>query len=164
MAKVVIALGSNLGDRLGYMSEALAFCREISLPNSSVIASSLYESDPVGIADQPFLNAVLSFHTALPPEDLLFHLKSHETEAGRNPDAPRWSNRPVDLDIIGYDAITLQKNNLTIPHASYAERLFVLLPLQEIEPEWVDPVSGQAIDALIQNAPNLRVYKTSLKW
>ncbi|MCH8557103.1 MAG: 2-amino-4-hydroxy-6-hydroxymethyldihydropteridine diphosphokinase [Balneolia bacterium] len=164
MAKVVIALGSNLGDRLRYMSEALAFCNEISTPGKRVMASSLYESDPVGIANQPFLNAVLSFHTELPPEDLLCRLKSHETEAGRNPDAPRWSNRPVDLDIIGYDAIILQKKNLVIPHASYPERLFVLLPLQEIEPEWVDPLSGLAIDTLIQNAPNLRVYKTSLKW
>lgn len=164
MAKVIIAVGSNLGDRLEHLKNARDFCAGISSTDSEMKLSSVYESEPIGPADQPFLNAALVIKTDSSPTELLRLLKQHEKKAGRNFEATRWSNRPVDLDIIAWDAITLQTPELSIPHLSYAERLFVLLPMAEIVPEWTDPDSGKNIDALIKKAPNLRVYKTSLKW
>jgi len=161
--KITLAIGSNSGDRLSHMRAALDFCTEYS--QKPPVVSSLYESDPIGPADQPFLNAVIQiFSDSLTPADLLKEIKIFEESRGRNLSAVRWSNRPVDIDIIGFGEKCINSDELMLPHPAYRQRPFVLLPLKEIDPKWADPADGSTVESLIETAPFLRVYKTALKW
>lgn len=128
----VVALGANLGDRAETLGEAL---RRIEAAGSRVLAvSSLYETVPVGYADQPdFLNAVaaLSVPAKMTPESLLAHLAKTETALGRVR-AFRNAPRTCDLDLIFFEAETRATPTLTLPHPRWRERAFVLEPLAEI--------------------------------
>lgn len=129
MTGIVLALGSNLGDRLGNLRAATRLLGERGIAAQS--ASSIWETAPVP-ADQPaFLNAVVTVDTALSPEDLLIALKAVEYELGRRP-ARRWGPRPADLDILFYGELQLATEALTIPHPRIPERPFVLAPLAEV--------------------------------
>lgn len=126
--------------------------------------SSIWESEPVGGAKFTFYNSVAKINTQLPPRELLIKLKQFEQDCGRDPDPARWSPRLLDLDIIGYDDLVIERENLIIPHQEYRNRLFVLNPLKEIEDDWYDPVSHRHIDELIKNAPKIDIKKTDLEW
>lgn len=159
--QVVIALGSNLGDRLEYLKAARSsLSQRLSV---SVQSAPVYESEPVGKADQPFLNTVISFYTSLEPEKLLFICKDIERRLGRDFSAERWDNRVIDLDIISYGDKTVDTRFLTIPHPEYRKRLFVLLPLADLFPTRIDPVTKTPIplliDAVSESKPELR-HKT----
>ena len=162
MAKVVVALGSNLDDRLSYMRDAGTFLNELS--KSSAEYSSIYESEPVGPSEFEFLNAVIAIETDLSASELLEAFKNFEHSHGRPTRYPKWTPRTIDLDIISYDQEIIDEENLTIPHPLYHERLFVLKPLQEILPEWSDPKSKKSISALILDAPPMNLKTTSLSW
>lgn len=163
MATTVIALGSNLGDRRRHMAHALQFLS--TLGSAPPAASSLYETEPVGDAStQPYLNAVCVLETKMDAMSLLEALKDYEREYGRDPSAPRWSNRTIDLDIIDYDRQIVARQRLHVPHPEYHTRLFVLVPLQEILPGWRDVRTGDPVDVLIANSPEIEVLKTTLKW
>lgn len=162
MAETIIALGSNLGDRLKHMSSAKAHLKSIA--GNTFIASALYETEPVGPAKYYFLNAVIRMDTNLSPQDLLEDLKAFEAEEGREQDQPKWSARLLDLDIIAYDDVQVQSGRLKLPHPEYHTRLFVLDPLIEIYPDWVDPASHMGIQDMIKSAPKIEVSKTSLNW
>lgn len=161
MEQVVIGIGSNMGNRLDYMSRARHFVNTI-LKNS--VFSSIYETAPVGIADQPFFNAVVLGFTSETPTSLLALFKSFEQQQGRDQNSPRWSNRILDLDIIVYGNQRIHQENLIIPHPHYTTRKFVLVPLLEICPNFVDPYSKIPIQQLIEDAPPLSVKKKKLKW
>lgn len=159
--QVVIALGSNLGDRLEYLRAARSsLSQRLSV---SLHSAPVYESEPVGKADQPFLNTVVSFQTSLDPEKLLYICKDIERRLGRDHSAERWSNRPIDLDIITYGDKIVDTRFLTIPHPEYRKRLFVLLPLADLFPIWTDPITETPIplliDAVSESKPEL-LYKT----
>jgi len=166
MAKVIIALGSNMGNRHQYLLRAKSFLESLATTNSGIIASPIYQSEAVGPSDRPFLNAVVQLRTGdtLTPQDLLSRLKAFEAGQGRNLNASRWSERPIDLDIIAWDDLVIRSDNLIIPHPEYIKRLFVLLPLKDIQPEWDDIVTGKPIDQLIAEAPKLSIRKTELTW
>lgn len=166
MAQVVIALGSNEGDRLGMLRAGLESCRALCEPGRehALRKSAIYETEPVGPADAPFLNAVVSFACQLPPDALLAALKQTEAGQGRNFEALRWSNRPLDLDIISYGTLILGTPELTIPHLQCHERAFVLEPLREILPGWRHPQYNQTAAELLARAPKMQVYKTALMW
>lgn len=166
MAQVVIALGSNEGDRLGMLRAGLKSCRALCEPGHehALLKSAIFETEPVGPADAPFLNAVVSFACQLPPDALLAALKKTEAEQGRNFKALRWSNRPLDLDIISYGTLILGTPALTIPHLRCHERAFVLQPLHEILPGWRHPQHNQTAAELLARAPKMQVYKTALMW
>lgn len=153
----LIALGSNLGDRQAHLVRALAFLEGLSL--RPLRCSSVYESEPVGPAEEPYLNMVAELHWDGSPEYLLHQLKLHEMAQGRNLHSERWTSRPIDLDIIALHPYIIDTPDLSIPHLLYSERLFVLLPLQELHPEWTDPRTGIPIDALIRAAPELKMKK-----
>ncbi len=159
---VYIALGSNMGDRLGYLRRACRFLATLS--TARVVASPIYESEPVGPSESDYLNAVVRLETLLSPQDLLHECKTFEYRQGRDPRAPRWSDRVIDLDIIVYGDRSVAKQKLHIPHPAYSERLFVLLPLSDIAPDWHDPLSGKFIEEMITCAPKIRITKTSLSW
>jgi len=160
---VYLALGSNLGDRRSNLAAALQQLREkVELHT----ISSVYETEPVGYLDQPrFLNMVCCGKTELSAQELLKEVKTIEVTIGRQPSF-RNGPRPIDIDILLYDNLQLEQDTLTIPHPRMHERAFVLVPLAEISPSEIDPVSGKTIrelaDALPHDgvkilAPNLRI-------
>lgn len=131
MTLVAIGLGSNLGDRARYLSDAarrLAHSGGISLQKLSTV----YETPPWGDTDQPaFLNAALTLEADLPPLDLLKCVKEIEVAVGRTP-SRRWGPREIDIDILFYGDIALESERLTLPHPYMYERAFVLQPLSEL--------------------------------
>ena len=143
---VYLALGSNVGDRLANLKEAIASLT----PQMDVKAkSSVYETPPWGYEDQPkFLNQVIRAKTYLEPEPLLRHLKRLEVALGRQESFPN-GPRAIDLDILFYDDLVLYSPSLTIPHPRLHERSFVLLPLMDLDPELVHPVNKKSVREML---------------
>lgn len=162
MAQIVIALGSNLNNPHQQLQEAATFLEGIS--DTPILKSPIYTSEPVGPSENDFLNAVAVIESSLSPEDLIILLKKQEREQGRPSRYPKWTARTLDLDIIAYGNLVLKTDSLIIPHAEYSGRLFVLLPLRDVLPDWTDPVSAQAIAEMIDSAPKLLISKTNLHW
>ncbi|MFN0096159.1 MAG: 2-amino-4-hydroxy-6-hydroxymethyldihydropteridine diphosphokinase [Dehalococcoidia bacterium] len=143
MTDVLLAIGSNLGDRLGNLQRAVELLRDEGV--AVVTVSSVWETAPVP-ADQPaFLNAALTATTSLGPYDVLAALKRIERALGRRPER-RWGPRPVDLDILYFGDITSGAADLTIPHPRIGERAFVLAPLAEVAPPVLLP---RALEQLV---------------
>ncbi|MFL5629027.1 MAG: 2-amino-4-hydroxy-6-hydroxymethyldihydropteridine diphosphokinase, partial [Ktedonobacteraceae bacterium] len=121
--------------------------------------SSIYETEPVGYADQPcFLNIVCSGKTSLPAQDFLVQAKAIETSLGRQVTF-RNGPRPIDIDILFYDDLNTTQSELTIPHPRMAERAFVLVPLAEIAPDKIDPRSGRTVRELLNSVSQDGVTK-----
>ena len=130
-----LALGSNLGDRLGAMCaavHALSSHRSIELDLSKDVAS-LYESDPIGgpPGQGPYLNSVVRVSTTLTPHELLDTVLSIEASLGRTR-RDHWEPRVIDIDILLYDDLVINDDHLTVPHPHLHERRFVLDPLAEL--------------------------------
>ncbi len=138
MQTAYVGLGSNLGDRQDNLRTALSELRQ--MPTISILrVSSLYESAPVGVTEQPeFLNAVAALETALPATDLLDVFLYLENKLGRVRTF-RWGPRVIDLDLLLYGDAQIALPSLTVPHPRLREREFVLVPLAEIAPELVLP-------------------------
>lgn len=136
MAEPVVAylgLGGNLGDRLASLTEALRFL-DATPGMRRVACSSVYETEPWGITDQPsFLNLVAAFETTLSPQDLLAVCKQVESQVGRT-ESYRWGPRLIDVDILLYgdQVVSVADPDLQIPHPRMTQRAFVLVPLAEI--------------------------------
>ncbi|MEQ9308128.1 MAG: 2-amino-4-hydroxy-6-hydroxymethyldihydropteridine diphosphokinase [Balneolaceae bacterium] len=162
MAAVIIALGSNLGDPLSQLKKAKEFLSSIS--ESSILCSPIYASEPVGPSENDFLNAIISIEINKNPEELIELLNAQEKRQGRPSRYPKWTARTLDLDIIAYDDLVLQTDTLIIPHSEYTQRLFVLLPLNDVFPNWKDPKTAHSISELIEKAPTLKISKTQLNW
>ena len=151
MARIFLGLGSNVGDRRENLRLALRWLE----PQCHVLAvSSLYRSEAVVLEGQPpgpdYLNAACEVATSLEPLDLLRFVKEIEHAIGRRP-APRWSPRPIDIDILLYGEAVVQSDDLVIPHPMLAERNFVMAPLAELAPEAVHPVLGKTIGELAED-------------
>ncbi|HET89914.1 MAG TPA: GTP cyclohydrolase I FolE2 [Chloroflexi bacterium] len=133
---IYLGLGANLGDRQANILQALQY---IQTRAAITAVSSFYETEPVGYLDQPrFLNVVCAVESDLSPPDLLRFLKWIEKRMGRTASF-RNAPRPIDLDILLYDDLVLQSDELAIPHPRMHERAFVLVPLAEIAPEVLHP-------------------------
>lgn len=142
---VYLALGSNLGDRLANLRQAVASLT----PQMEVkTKSEVYETPPWGFEDQPkFLNQVVRTKTYLDPVPLLKHLKRLELALGRQESFPN-GPRQIDFDILFYDDLVLNTPSLVIPHPRLHERGFVLLPLMDIAPDLVHPLLRKSIREL----------------
>lgn len=135
---VFLLLGSNLGDRLQVVQAATKLIREGV--GEIRAASSIYETAPWGVLDQPvFLNQVLSVETSLVPEEVLRVILNIEQELGRVRHE-RWGARVIDIDMLYFEDIVLDSARLTLPHPRLHERRFTLVPLNEIAPDFIHPV------------------------
>ena len=147
MMRVVFALGSNLGDRLGYLrSAAQQAAGEAELHN--LVCSPIYETEPVGgPAQDLYLNAVVLAQTTLPPDDLLVLAHQWERAAGRER-TERWGPRTLDVDLIVVGDVLSHTHDLTLPHPLAHERAFVLAPWHDVEPAAVLPGHGPILELL----------------
>jgi 2-amino-4-hydroxy-6-hydroxymethyldihydropteridine diphosphokinase len=146
--KVFVGVGSNLGDREFLIRKAVESMRD--LPRTLVVrVSSLYDTDPVGEVEQPvFLNAVVLI------EKRMGRVRSQ-----------RWGPRPIDLDLLFYGEETVDEPDLKIPHPEAHRRAFVLLPLLELDPEFVHPTTGELVKKTLKRLPpNPPVRKGGRFW
>jgi 2-amino-4-hydroxy-6-hydroxymethyldihydropteridine diphosphokinase len=146
LSKVAIALGSNVGDRESHLAAAVARLQQLL---GDVRVSAWRETAPIGVAPQAdFLNGALVGTTALTPRELLDALLQIERDRGRvrpYEGAPR----PLDLDLILYGEDTIDEPGLQVPHPRFRDRLFVLEPLAELAPDWIDPVTRHTMGRLL---------------
>ncbi|HSA05607.1 MAG TPA: 2-amino-4-hydroxy-6-hydroxymethyldihydropteridine diphosphokinase [Candidatus Gastranaerophilales bacterium] len=141
MSKAYLCVGSNIGDRIGYLQQANCLLKDTQ--GITVIdISSIYETEPVGYKDQEwFANAVLIIETDLSPKDLLKECMRIEKQLGRNRACEsRWGPRTLDLDILFYDDVIISENCLQIPHPRLHERAYALVPLLELDPDFIHPI------------------------
>lgn len=148
-AQSAIALGSNLGDSLATLKAALKI-----LDNSPGIAvkstSSWYKTAPVGPPQPDYINGCAILEVQLEPQKLLETLLAIELTFGRVR-LERWGPRIIDLDLILFEDLILKTSTLELPHPRMQERAFVLVPLAEIAPQWIEPITGKAIAQLLEN-------------
>ncbi len=148
MPIVYLGIGSNLGNRKENCLNALRLLAAKSIGVAK--QSSLYETRPWGVIDQPeFINMAAEIMTDMPPVDLLGVLKGIEKALGRE-DTGRWGPRTIDLDILFYDDLVLETPDLRIPHPLMHLREFVLRPLSEIAPDKVHPVLKKTVRELLE--------------
>lgn len=147
--RVFIGLGSNLGDRECSIERAISLLkgtRGIEL----IRRASLYETEPVGLEDQPwFFNTAIEIRTKLSPQELLALLKDVERQLGRKT-RQRWGPREIDLDLLLYGERVRDEPHLQIPHAQLHQRRFMLVPLAEIAPDAVHPRCKKTITQLLE--------------
>ena len=144
-----IALGSNIGDSETYLNEAVEKIGQIPTCTVEKVSSYLVTA-PYGVTDQPdFLNACLKMRTLLYPEELLKELNRIEKEAGRER-IVHWGPRTLDLDILLYDELVMEEDDLCIPHVEMHKRSFVLEPLAEIAPYKRHPVYGKTVREMLE--------------
>ncbi|EPY2304438.1 2-amino-4-hydroxy-6-hydroxymethyldihydropteridine diphosphokinase [Clostridium sporogenes] len=146
MHTAYVAFGSNIGEKENYIKRALEKIEERDIKIIKV--SPIYETEPYGVLDQDsFLNGVVRIETNLTPEDLIKELLLIEKQLDRVRER-RWGPRTIDLDIIFYDDLIINKNNLIIPHKDMENREFVLKPLCDIDENFIHPVLKKSVRQL----------------
>jgi len=160
-----IALGSNMGDRNQWLMQALdALEKRDGITITAV--SAIYETDPVGYTDQDaFLNMVIQVSTSYSPHELLQQQQEIESELGRVRQV-RWGPRTIDLDLLLYDNIALETEQLILPHPRMMERAFVLVPLRDVLSDdhvLYREVEQVAKEALQSRKEGITIWKT-INW
>lgn len=142
--RIILGLGSNVGDRLAHLSGAVArlraFVTELRLSRIYEAAALLPPGAPADWG-RPFLNMALSGVTALEPGDLLARVKQVEAEVGRC-SRGHWGPREIDIDILAYGNMVVEQEGFSVPHKEILARDFVLFPLADAAPDWRYPVAG----------------------
>lgn len=146
---VFLGLGSNINDRLKYLNTAASLigsCSNIE----TVEVSSVYETEPWGIKEQgSFLNSVMKVNTTFTPEELLDFVKETEKKAGRK-ERKKWFEREIDIDILFFGNMVLESERFSIPHKEIQNRKFVLVPMCELNGEFIHPVLKKTMNELLK--------------
>ena len=163
MAQVFLGLGSNVGDRFVNLKNAIEKIKNIE--DTEVIqCSSIYETEPWGKRDQDFFyNMAAEVNSKLIPFKLIYKLKDIENQLGRIR-TEKWEERNIDIDILFYEDEVIITDFLEIPHPEIEKRKFVLVPLNEIAPDFIHPVYKKTISELLESTEDdLKVVKLNLK-
>jgi len=154
MNLIYLSLGSNLGQREQHLDEAVKLIQ--SRIGKIEAVSSYYESEAWGYtSENRFCNCCLSIRSNLPPLLLLDRVLEIEKEMGRERGGAGYSDRIIDIDLLLYGDNQLDHPRLSLPHPSMEDRRFVLVPLAEIAPELIHPVSGLSISAMLRECSDL---------
>ncbi len=147
MAAVFLLLGSNMGNSLDFLDKAgMAIQEEVG---KLIKSSSRYQTAAWGKTDQPdFINQVLKLETSLRPLEVLKTILGIERKLGRER-TEKWGSRTIDIDILFYDQEVVASSELTIPHPYLQQRAFTLIPLAELEPDFVHPVFKKTVSELL---------------
>ena len=151
MSIVYLSLGSNIGDRVGYIQQATSLLS--ANPDINIVAtSSFYESEPWQMNSQNwFVNAIVQITTSLSPENLLDECQRIESQLGRPLNrGTEYIDRTIDIDILFFDNLILNNSRLTIPHKHFHKRAFVLVPMLEIAEDFVHPFFGKTVESLYE--------------
>ena len=167
MAIVYLSLGSNKGDRIGYIQQAthlLNACEKTSV----IRTSAFYETEPWNMnSENWFVNAVVEIKTALTPQELLAECKRIEVQLGRKPHEDKnYEDRTIDIDILFYNKEIVNDENLTIPHKYLHLRAFILVPMLELNPDFEHPVLHKTISDLhsdLENPEMVFLYGTRVE-
>jgi len=145
--RAYVGLGSNLGDRAAHLLLGLSALSH--LPKTHLLRlSPVYETDPVGPPQPPYLNMVAELETELSPKGLLAEMLRVEKALGRER-RERWGPRTLDLDLLLYGDLVLEEEGLSVPHPRLHERAFVLVPLLDLLPEGRHPLLGRSFAELL---------------
>lgn len=157
-----IALGTNKGDRIKYLRQAIHIIKTNSKTSLAAV-SSVYETKPYGIKDQSdFLNAVIEIKSSYNLVELFKYLKNIEKKLGRT-ETKKWGPREIDLDLLFFNDEIFNTEKLQVPHSGIQDRDFVLIPLSEIAPNFIHPVLNKKIsDICIENISQNIIRKTRL--
>lgn len=146
MNRIALALGSNLGDRLGNLRKAIRLLKTSGIRITAT--SDIFETSPYGKPDQPrFLNACAIIETDQDGEELLVLLKDIEKQVGRI-EREKWGPREIDIDIIFIDQKVVESETLHVPHPEMHKREFVLKPLAQVAPDWIHPVLERTVQEI----------------
>jgi len=162
-----VALGSNLGDRLGNLSAARDAISKIPGVRPPLIGSPIYETEPVGCEPgaAEFLNAVVEFSYTGQPLQLFDELRQVEVKLGRPAQHARNVSRPIDIDLLYFGNASLITDRLTLPHPRMQDRRFVLQPLADIQPDRVLPRQTKTVRELLASAPQTgKVLRSTVQW
>lgn len=156
-SRCAIALGSNLGNSLGTLEAAI---QSLSAINGIAVESysHWYQTKAIGPPQPDYLNGCAVLQTTLPPLALLEVLLQLEKHFGRER-RERWGPRTLDLDLLLFENLILETPPLQIPHPRMRERAFVLVPLSEIAPDWIEPISGKTVAQLVQEVDTSDVHQ-----
>jgi len=158
--QAVTIFGSNSGQKQELITQAI---HRLSSVGKAILSSSFYETEPWGFeCNENFLNQITVFETSLSPQAFLDCCLQTEKQLGRIrfPGGPRYSSRPIDIDLLFCDSLIIHTPGLVLPHPRLCERNFVLVPLSEIMPDFIHPVSGKTIARLLAESPDrLQVKK-----
>jgi 2-amino-4-hydroxy-6-hydroxymethyldihydropteridine diphosphokinase len=161
MSIVYLSLGSNVGEREDNIKNALMLIEEIGEIKK---VSPLYQTEPVGIKDQPwFLNCVIEVQTLSKPNELIVFVQKIEHKLGRT-NTIKNGPRTIDIDILLYDDICVENENLIVPHPRLHERLFVLVPFMDVNPDVHHPRFKKTIQQLydsILHEETVTLYKST---
>lgn len=150
MNSVFLLIGGNLGDRAVNLTKAIQLIEEQL--GKIINSSSIYETASWGITDQPdFLNQVLLVETPLPAEKIMNEILSIENKMGRIR-TEKNASRIIDIDILFFNDEVIYKPSLTIPHPEIPNRMFVLIPMNEIAPDLIHPVLKKNIASLLSTS------------
>ncbi len=156
MVCVFLGLGSNIGDRIQYLSRAISMIEQIATIER---ISPVYETEPVGMYEaNPFYNLTMEISTKKRPTDLMQSLKDIETKLGRS-SSSHMKPREIDIDMLLVDSYIYKDEHLELPHAELANRRFVLEPLNEIASQVVHPVLHQTISTLLTHCSDKHTVK-----
>jgi 2-amino-4-hydroxy-6-hydroxymethyldihydropteridine diphosphokinase len=160
MTPVFIALGSNIEPRLKYLTSAMAQLQKLG---TVLKIAPLYRSGPFGIEDQPdFLNSACILSTNFLPLDFLKALKDIEKNLGRRKTF-RWGPREIDLDIIFFGDRIINQEELIIPHPGFKERRFVLLPLVQMDADFIPPAENRTLKEILHGCSDETTLKLEKK-
>ena len=152
-SKVYLSVGTNLGNRENNISNCIDYLEKISEIKN---ISKIYETIPYKVQTEQsdFLNLALEINFFQSAENLLIEINKIEKELGRVRSSIRNEPREIDIDIIFFGNQIINKKDLVVPHPRFRERLFVLQPLNDIAPNFLDPITNKTINQLLINAQN----------